>query len=82
MPTKKARPPATPKDDSPRSALGIRPTKHQELIPGHGGRLTFVEDGVILFIPKSFFEDWPAIAVEVGEKNERISLERHEEPPK
>lgn len=53
-------------------------TSPPELIPGHGGRLTFVEDGVILFIPKSFLADWPVIAVKVSKNGERLTMERRE----
>ena len=56
-----------------------RPTEAEpDLIPGHGGKLTFVEDGVIVFIPKSFIQTWPAIAVKISKKGDRITLERHE----
>lgn len=52
---------------------------HGDLIPGHGGRLTFTPDGLLLFIPKSFLESWPAIQVKIAPAGNKITLERAEE---
>lgn len=52
---------------------------YSDLIPGHGGSITFSPDGMFLFIPKSFMESWPAIHVKVDAKGQKITLGRAEE---
>lgn len=56
-----------------------KPKPPKELIPGHGGRLSFVDEGAIFFIPRSFLESWPALKVKVSKAGDKITIERAEE---